>query len=411
MIETRTIRDDELEDFIRTSANGFLERPDVGKVAEAVRPLWDLSRHQAAFDGDRMCGTLRSWASELTVPGGTQVPATCISGVSVLPTHRRRGILRRFIAAEHDAARARGEAVSVLYASEYPIYGRFGYGMATQQAMISLANRQTAFLGASAAPGAIEFGVPIEDDRAAVRSVFEAWRRRQPGELQRREHSWDFDLGLRSSGWGDDDWKGFLAIHRDADGQPDGYARYSIDGRWLDGQPANILKLDELHGLSDEVTLSLWRFLADTDWVTSIVAERRSPADRLPWALTNARAVAWSGIHDALWVHLLDVPRALGARTYDGAGRSVIEVIDGKDRSRVALEVGPDGAACTRTDAKPDVSVGVAALGAAYLGGTRLRDAAIALGPGGAVEHADGALARLEGWLRTQDAPWCSTFF
>ncbi len=410
MIDIRTIRDDELEGFIRTSANGFLERPDVAKIAETARPIWDLARHHVAFDGARMCGTLRSWASELTVPGGAQLPATCISGVSVLPTHRRRGILRRFVAAEHAAARDRGEVISALYASEYPIYGRFGYGLATRQATLTLSTRQTGFHGDPLADDAIEFGVPTEADRDAVRSVFDAWRRRQPGELQRRDHTWDFDLGLRPSGWGDD-WKGFIAIHRDADGQPDGYARYSVDGRWSDDQPSNIIKLDELHALSEPVTLDLWRFLASTDWVTSVVAERRSPTDRLRWALRNARALAYSGLHDALWVRLLDVPRALAARSYDGVGRMVVDVLDDEDRARVALEVGPGGAACTTTDARPDVTVGIAALGAAYLGGSLLRDAALALGPDGAVEHRDGALAELEGWLRTPTEPWCSTFF
>jgi hypothetical protein len=57
------------------------------------------------------------------------------------------------------------------------------------------------------------------------------------------------------------------------------------------------------------------------------------------------------------------------------------------------------------------VTVAAAVLGAAYLGGTRLSDAALALGPAGAEEHRPGALATLEGWLRTRDEPWCSTFF
>ena len=33
---------------------------------------------------------------------------------------------------------------------------------------------------------------------------------------------------------------------------------------------------------------------------------------------------------------------------------------------------GPDGATCVRTDALPDLRIGVAALGSAYLGGHRL---------------------------------------
>ena len=127
-IEVRPVRDDELPAFIETMSTGFMERPDVDKVAAEVRPIWDLERTWAAFDDGRICGTFRSWATDVTVPGGKQLPAAAMPGVTVLPTHRRRGILRRMVAAEHGAARARGEAVGLLYASEYPIYGRFGYG-------------------------------------------------------------------------------------------------------------------------------------------------------------------------------------------------------------------------------------------------------------------------------------------
>ena len=39
-----------------------------------------------------------------------------------------RGILRSLVAVEHRAARERAEVFGLLHASEYPIYGRFGYG-------------------------------------------------------------------------------------------------------------------------------------------------------------------------------------------------------------------------------------------------------------------------------------------
>ena len=52
--------------------------------------------------------------------------------VGVLPTHRRRGILRRLMAAELADIRAWGEPIAALWASEPSIYGRFGYGIAAQ---------------------------------------------------------------------------------------------------------------------------------------------------------------------------------------------------------------------------------------------------------------------------------------
>ena len=62
----------------------------------------------------------------------------------------------------------------------------------------------------------------------------------------------------------------------------------------------------------------------------------------------------------------------------------------------------------TMTGRSPDLTLDISALSAAYLGGTRLRDAVLATG---ADEHRDGALADADRLFRTADEPWCSTFF
>ena len=144
-IEIRPIRDDELVAWIDSVTTGFLDRPDVTKIADEVRPVWDLNRNWAALDDGRVVGTTRTWPTELTLPGNGTVKASAISAVTVQPTHRRRGLLRGMLAAEHAAARDRGEIASLLYASEYPIYGRFGYGPATQVASWTVDLTRTRF--------------------------------------------------------------------------------------------------------------------------------------------------------------------------------------------------------------------------------------------------------------------------
>jgi predicted acetyltransferase len=406
--EIRPVRDDELPAYFDAMSTAFLDRPDVEKLAAEVRPIWDLSRCWVARDDGRISGTFRSWATEVTVPGGGRLPASAVSGVSVLPTHRRRGLLRGMAAAEHAAARERGEAVALLYASEYPIYGRFGYGPASPIATWTLDASQATFDGQPT--GRVEVAKVEPSTRDAMREIFEQWRVRQPGELRRRDHTWDYDLGLQPTAWGPD-WKGFVAVHRDESGAPDGYARSRGEEKWEQRQPRAILHLDELHGLTEDAVAGLWRFLASIDWVATIKAERRSPNDRLPWRLTNARAASVAEVGDGLWVRLLDLPRALEARTYAGDTTVVLEVRDpgvAQGRQRVELEAGREGATCRATDRSPDLTVDIAALGAAYLGGSRLRDAVLATG---AEEHRPGALAEVDGLFRTSDDPWCSTFF
>jgi len=406
-LEIRNVSPDEFVPFVEALSTAFLDRPDVARVAEAVTPLWEPQRTWGAFDGDRVCGTFRSWATELTVPGGARLPASAIAAVTVLPTHRRRGILTGMVAAEHAAIRERGEAVGVLYASEYPIYGRYGYGPGCRVATWTLDAGATGFHGAPVS--GIELVLPGPETRDAMTAVFEAWRVRQAGEIQRRPFRWDDELGLIDSAWGER-WKGFLAFHRDAAGAIDGYARYRAEEKWEHRQPRGILKVNELHALTDEAQVALWRHLAETDLVSTLVAEGRSPSERLPWHLTNPRAAVLSDVGEGLWVRLFDVARALEARSWERSGSLVLEVIDGEAGApiRLALDVSPDGASCRPTDRSADLTLPAAALGAAYLGGTRLQDAVIATG---ADEHRDGALASADALLRASDEPWCSTFF
>ena len=408
-VEIRNVREDELEAYLQAGLTAFLEpRRDLTPIIEEIRSIWDLERTWAAFDEGRVCGTFRSWATELTVPGCARVPSAAVAGVTVMPTHRRRGILRSLVAVEHRAARERREVLSLLYASEYPIYGRFGYGVGCRQATWSLDTAATAFHGT--ASGTVEVVATDAAARASLVEVFDTWRMGRPGEIRRLDVRWDRDLGLGPDPWSEG-WQGFLALHRDADGRVDGYVRYTAGSKWERRQPRNVLTIDELHALTDDAYAGLWRFLAETDWVATLRAERRSPSEPLPWLLTNARAASIDDQGDGLWVRLLDVAAALEARTYAVADTIVLDVVDEEatgGRQRLALEATPDGARCRPTTRSADLTVPVAALGAAYLGGARLRDAVRA---SGADVHRTGALDVADRLFRMPDEPWCSTFF
>jgi predicted acetyltransferase len=405
--EVRRIGPDELLPWLETLTTAFLERPDIAKIAEQLGPYWDFTRLWGVFDG-RIVGTLRTWATELTVPGGAHVPSTGVSAVTVLPTHRRRGLLRRMIAAEHDAARERGEVIAILYASEAPIYGRFGYGTGVTSCAWTLDARSTGFVSEPVGKVTI---ASIDDALVElIRDLYDRYRRQRVGEVRRRDFTFGMDVGLIEIAW-ETPWKGWVAVHRDAAGEADGFARYTADQKWEHRQPRSVIKVQDFVALNDGAYDALWRFLADLDLVATIRAERRSPYERLPWLLTNRRAIEPDDIGDGLWVALLDVPAALAARTYERPGDLVIEVVDAEPssgRTRVRLEAGPDGSACTVTTRDPDLTLHADALGAAYLGGTSLRLAALARG---FEEHRPGALSDADAIFRTIDQPSCTTFF
>ncbi len=406
-IEIRHLAPGEFPAAFEAMSTAFLERPDVERVAAQFAPHWEPDRTWAAWDGDRACGTFRSWATELTLPGGGTLPAAAVSGVTVLPTHRRRGILTRMASAAHAGIVAAGEPLAVLIAAEYPIYGRFGYGPATRDARLTVDSRRASMRGART--GSLELAPHTAATRDAIRAVFDTSRRHRAGEIRRRDFAWDIDTGLVDDAWEGRRWDGFIVLHRNTGGEADGYARYTaVRGERV---AENVIEVLDLHALDDAAYADLWGYLLSVDLVVAVRAVHRPVSEPLPWLLGDARAVAYDRLRDVMWVRIFDVDRALEARAYERAASVVLEVLDDEafgGTRRWRLDASPDGATCRATDASPDLTIPVGALGAVYLGGTRLRDAARVTGVD---EHRAGSLATADALFRTIDEPWCSTSF
>ena len=78
---------------------------------ERFSKLLPVDRMHAAFDGKEIVGGAGVFPFEMTVPGAV-VPCAGVTVVGVLPTHRRRGILRRMMRAQIDDVRERGTSRS-----------------------------------------------------------------------------------------------------------------------------------------------------------------------------------------------------------------------------------------------------------------------------------------------------------
>jgi predicted acetyltransferase len=383
-----------------------------GEAASAFRrPTMDLERTIGAFDAGVIAGTFRTFATELTLPGGRLLPASAVSAVSVRSTHRRRGVLSAMAADDIARTVGRGDPVGILFASEWPIYGRYGYGPATWDASWAIRTRAARFK--RPASGSVQI-MPAREARTLLPPIYERYRAQQPGEIARIDQRWDVMLGIVQPPGRPQPGPAVAAIHRDPDGAADGYALYRGEEKWDEGIPDNVLILDELHAASEAAEIDLWQFLCSIDLVATIKAGTRRVREPLPWYLEDARAARLRDTGEALWLRIYDVPTALENRRYEAADRLVIEVLDrvgdgsGPAAGRYELDAGPDGASCRRTQHDADLTVEVSALGAAFLGGTRLADA---VRGGGSVETTRGALHRADSLFRTDDEPWCTTHF
>ncbi|MFJ7912173.1 GNAT family N-acetyltransferase [Kitasatospora sp. NPDC096204] len=411
-ILVRAVSQNEVEGWDKALAFGFL-RPHLPPATDIRRRQWQPGRLLAGFDGDRQIATFRSFDTELTVPGGAVVQADAITNVTVSATHRRRGLLSAMMRRDLAAAAERGRAVAVLMAAEYNIYGRFGFGPATWGAGLHVNLRRTRGLreGLPGVPGGrIDFAGMMEL-RDLGADLYERWRRTQPGAIERDELWW-----LRTTGEvrtpGVDFKEPFAAVHRDADGTVTGLVLYRVEDKWDGAYPDSTLEVSEFIALDLPTAVELWRFVLSVDWVGRVTVPRLGPDDPLPLLLQEPRAATpYEGNGDEVWLRVLDVEAAFGARTYNTSGRVVLEVDDklGYASGRWALEVAEDGTGrCARTTDDADLALGASELGSLYLGGqTASGLAAAAL----VTELRPGAAAAVDLLLRTPVRAWTPTEF
>jgi predicted acetyltransferase len=406
----RTITDDELATSINVVRTAFVEGPASDEEIETRRPLTDLARALGAYDEDgRMCGAARAFGTALTVPGGATVPCAAVTSVGVLPTHTRRGHLSRLMRTQLDDVAERGEPVAALIAAEYPIYGRYGYGPATEAVTLRIDTASASWR--DDAVGAVEI-VDAETWAKIVEELYDRVRMTVPGHLQRESAYWRISAGLDPSPWGDGDKakKATRVVWRDATGEARAATAYQVDGNWERNRPAGKLTVEMLVAADGRAELEMLRYLSSIDWAARVEVWLRPVDEIAPLALVDGRAAQLADRSDHVWIRMLDVPAALTARTYATEGSLVLEVADplGYGTGRFRLDAGADGATCSPTTDDADLTVPIGALGAAYLGGLGWARLAAA---GWVDEHRAGAVDRAAALFTASRAPWCAFTF
>jgi predicted acetyltransferase len=405
-IDVRTIGDNDVPAWSTAVTTGFFS-PVGDADSDLRRQILLLDRTWGAFEGDRVVATLRSFPSDVTVPGGAALPAAAVTAVTTTSTHRRRGLASRLVLADLAAARDRGEQLAVLIAAEWPIYGRFGYGAATEHQTLTI-DTVSGRLRQPAA-GTVEY-VDEKTARAVAAEVYEPHRRQRPGEMSRADWYWDLDLGiLHFPSWGERK-PCFQVLARDPAGAPVGLALYRYEDKHEHRLPGGEVDVHRMFASNPAGAALLWQHLLSLDLTVRVRVEDRPVDDPLPWLLTDPRRARVTDRADFLWVRPLDVAGLLAARRYPAAGQVVLEVGDpaGFAAGRFALDAGPDGASCAPTTRSADLTLSAGALGSVYLGGYPLRTLALA---GLVDEHSAGAVDRADAMFRSAVAPWCSGWF
>lgn len=319
----------------------------------------------AAFDGDQMVGTFGSFDFNLRIPGGTSaLAATTV--VSVLPTHRRRGLLSKMMRLHLQQAIERGQLIAGLWATEYGIYPRFGYGPASQWREVSFDTRKTSI---APEPGVSLRFVEGDMARTIVPAIFDDATAGRPGTYERPDWYWEHRVFLDHKELREGQSKQRWVI-AEIDGVAVGYVRYRSKMDWEKVGPEGKVNVTELITSNDAARRALWHFVSTIDLFPHVSYWNAPADDVLPWILSDPRQLKHS-FSEALWVRILDVRTALEARSYRADGSMVVGVEDSflpQNSGAYRLTVSDGAASIESTTDAPDVSISIDHLGTLYLG-------------------------------------------
>jgi len=366
--------------------------------------LMPLERTVAVFDDDAIVGTLGDFELTLTVPGGSQLAMAGTTMVTVLPTHTRQGILRSMITRHLDNAVNRGEPVAGLWASESGIYGRFGFGIATES-HDSRIDARAAILP----PTSDDVSVRMISRDQILDRVAPLWTQiatERVGFIERAQSRWQSiidDPEHRREGMSM--LRHVVAMRGDA---VVGYSSYRQKDKWEGFVSNSEVSVHDVVARDNNAHLALWNYLLTIDLFPTVQFWNLPVDDSLAYQVSQLRTVR-RAVLDGLYVRILDVEQALAARTFERDGQLVIAVEDpmGYAAGSYRLDVTNGQASVRKTQDTADITLDVRELGALYLG----RNCADLYARTGRVRGASDSVRALGQIFGTARAPWCPEMF
>ncbi|MGP3535396.1 GNAT family N-acetyltransferase [Microbacterium sp. RD1] len=364
--------------FLRAVARGFLDPAPTPEQIEDSRDALRARRLTGVFDPQGTSplpvATVDSWVTELTTEPGRTVPMWAISAVTVAPTHRRRGIARAMLTGELRAAAAAGLALAGLTVTEATIYGRWGFGPAAFATDVTVDATRVRWSGR---PARRPLGfVDQADLPERLSALHDRVRMLRGGQVAGWPALWRRMAGLRP-GAEDASRIRAVAVRGDA-GADAGILVYTVSDK--DGYTRQELSVHALFAVDDDAYAELWRFALEHDLVAKVTASLQPVDSALRWSVSDSRAVRET-LTDHHWLRVLDVPAALGARSYAAALSCTVRVVDplGPADGTWRLEIDDAGTpSVTPHEGVADLVLPVSALGSLLLGGVSARTLAAA---------------------------------
>ena len=372
-------------------------------ITASLRAEWTL----CAFDGPKLVSSYSAFPFTMRANGA----ATSLAGVSTvgtLPEYRRRGLVRRILTQAFQDMRERGQPVSALWASQAAIYQRYGYAMASVLRSYTIDTVDIGFHDGDEGAGRVE-RVDVAAGYDHCKQVYIRFIEGRMCYLHRARALWlNNALEERAA-----DGPIHIALSRDAAGEPDGYAVYTLrTDRVNHSSRGQEIVIRDLAWLSQDAYRSLWTFFKRHDLVGRVRWDGAPLDDPAPELMLEPRLLhARDG--EGVWLRVMDVAAALADRGWSADGVATLAIAPDRltpwNDGTFHIEAANGKAAVTRSPngASADATLSIKALAALYAGRRSARE----LRAWGLLEAEPKAVQALGALFATQHAPHCPDHF
>ncbi|OBB99105.1 GNAT family N-acetyltransferase [Mycobacterium sp. 852002-40037_SCH5390672] len=349
-----------------------------------------------------LVGTSLYYRLRLTVPGGASLEAAWLSMIAVAATHQGKGIWQQLSIHGFGILQERGYPILCGVPTQPTVYEILGAGVTSYARTYDIEPRFTELR----AKPTINRAREVDAAQAArhLPRLYDRWCAITPGALSRDDAWWSDVLEDRITQRDNGSALNFI-IH------PDGFLTYRVVGASPHAyrRPFGTVIVQDFCPVTNEAHTELLATLVGSKTFDNIVIE--VPVDDpLPLKLKDQLAAKTTDMSDFLWMRIMNVPEALGARTYSSDADVVLEITDPLSVAggRFLLQTRDGVGKCTPHDGPADVQMGLGDLGTIYMGAHRASELHRA---NRIAELQPGALRTLDATFSTERVPYCGTLF
>lgn len=244
MMTVRTLTSEDFEDLYQLNLYAFHFKHTT-ESKERMQKEFDYGHALGSFSENQLTSSLILFPFEVYYHGQV-FKMGGIGNVTSYPEVRGQGHIRQLMTTNLKEMKERGMVLSYLAPFSYNFYRKFGYEVTFEERQYTIKPED---FGSFKSPEQTVKRVSWEDQKEAIKAIYDEKMKQSTGPLKRSDWIWDNRIMVSD--------KKNLALYQDEKGVPKGYIHYEFSGENL-----NHFEINELMALTGDAEKALWEFIA-----------------------------------------------------------------------------------------------------------------------------------------------------